>query len=72
MNAQMNRSDWMAHAEAAAKAAARWAAVAEQHEHFARRDCWSASNMTAMSARDNEARCKAAAANARSMACDVR
>jgi len=66
------RSDWMDHAERATKAAARWAQVAQSHEQAAKRDVWSKSNMVAMEARDNEARCRAAAKHAREMACDVR
>lgn len=69
---KMNRQDWMARADAANQAADRWAMAASQHEAEARRSAWSKSTMTAMAARDNEARCRSAAAHAKEMACDVR
>lgn len=66
------RAEHMAHATAADAAANKWAAVAAQHEAAARNAPWSKSVMTAMEARDNEARCRDSAKWSREMACDVR
>lgn len=69
---RMTHTDWTARADAANQAADRFAQVAGAHEDAARRDPWSKSNMVAMQARDDEARCRGAAKHAREMACDVR
>jgi hypothetical protein len=69
---RMTKQDWMAREAAANQAAARWAMSAQQHEVEANGKPWHKSNMTAMTARDNEARCKSAAKWAREMSCDVR
>lgn len=71
------RAEHMAHAAAAEAAADKWAMVAKQHEAFAascktRSAQRNKSEMTAVEARDHEARCRASAKHARGMAADVR